>query len=583
MIKLDYDLTLLKENAIKVCSGYVADELPEIPDNLDFNEVGFRALPQLIKKTTGAGVMAHNEAGYIMSKMCVNPDRNYDEYIDRILTVKRAEEESGKSRFIAVDDFSISAMVRLYALYRGKVNISEEKWEQVRKALLEVEYAPYFEPMSENHKLCFMSSELVAAQLFGDGVFYDGLDGNTRLPIIKNSLYKFLEKHLKRGWSEYDSTSYYEINFMSLINLYDFAQDDKLRKLASDLMNTMSASLFIHSANGYAGGPKGRVYPNVMENPEIGVYSIINLAAPAGKFVNDSTQVTGMMYMATSSFMFDEEVAAIVEGKTESNFEVKDSVGLYTIPDDLYIKGRIYKYFYKGDGYCMGCVAGRDNPYENVAYTWLCGHQEQAWSLTIGKNPKASIYSSHPGNPDMYDYGMHGVWAGDCNCLCQKFVQDKNLLLCYWDIKDKNQLQYIHIYFPEAEFEKVEYGKNTIVAAIGDVALRICINGSYSKNTEGAYANREIIVDSSRGCFAVEVFSGENSYEAALIINDLPQLSENGAKYRNLEIKDDNTYINGKPFDKSEYKLYNSPYLESEYDSGKITLTYNGSKKVYGI
>lgn len=87
MIKLDYDLTLLKENAIKVCSGYVADELPKIPDNLDFNEVGFRALPQLIKKTTGAGVMAHNEAGYIMSKMCVNPDRNYDEYIDRIVFV----------------------------------------------------------------------------------------------------------------------------------------------------------------------------------------------------------------------------------------------------------------------------------------------------------------------------------------------------------------------------------------------------------------------------------------------------------------------------------------------------------------
>lgn len=577
MINFEHEITGAKLLAIKAFSEYVGDELPPMPEKPDFTGAGFRAVPPLIRSIDSRPVMAHNEAGYFISKMCAAPERNYDAYIDRLITVKSAEEQSGKSRFIAVEDFSVSAMVRLYALFRGRINVSEETWARLKKSLIDTVFAPYFEPMSENHKLCFLSSELVAANLFPDDVFYDGMDGKTRMILVKRAVKAFLQKRLRRGWSEYDSSSYYEIDFMSLLNLYDFSPDSEIKRLASDCMNVMAAGMFVHAVNGYPAGPKGRVYPNVVENPKNGVYSIVRLAGASGEFTADSVQITGMMYMATSDFMLDKEVYDIVMGNTGKEYEVKDSVGLYTIPDDMYVKGKIYKYFYKGTNYCMGCVAGRDDPYENVAHTWLCGHQEQAWSLTFADNPKAVVYSSHPGNPQMFDYGMHGEWTGDCNCLCQHFVQNKNLLLCYWNITDKRQLQYIHLYIPEEEFDSVEYQKNSIIAAMGCIDVRISLPSGYERIRTGAYKKREVRINAARGCFAVEVSS------AAKQSSDLPQLLENGALYRGLKIENDITYIDDKPFDREEYKLYNSPYLKSEYDSGAIELTYNGSRRIYGI
>lgn len=573
--------TETKRKAIELYAGYTDDELPVIAEDIDTTGLGFRAIPPLLNKFSAKPIMQHIEAGYIMAKMWVAPQRSYDTYIDRLLRVKRAECESGKSRFISVEDFSVSAMVRLYAMFRGRINVSEERWGLLKQSLLQTQFAPYFEPMSENHKLCFLSSELIAAQLFPDDVFYDGLDGKTRLPLVKADIKKYLNIRLKRGWREYDSISYYEIDFMSLINLYDLAEDKELAELASKLMNIMAASLFIHSAGGWTGGPKGRVYPNALEEQSKGVYSVIKLASEPGEVVAGSFAVTAMIYMATSGFMFDSEVSAIINGKTAKSYEVKDSVGLYTIPDDTSVMGRTYKYFYKDSGYCMGCVIGRDDPWENAAYTWLCGHQEQQWSVAFAENPRAVVYSSHPGNPGMSDFGMHGVWAGDCNCLCQSFSQHKNILLCHWHIKNDAQLQYIHIYFPAEEFDRVSYKNRSVIAAIGNTAIRICTDTDYEKTDEGEYKGRELVINSARGCFAVEIFSGEEAFDTAAAREDFPHITEDGAAYRELAVKNGTAYICGKPFNKKEYKLYCSPYLESEFDSGEVRLKYNGAERIY--
>ncbi len=583
MIQFDYDLSAVKVKAITECSGYVSDVLPQIPENLNYIDIGFRAIPKLIKVYDNKPVMAHIEAGYFISKMCINPTSCYDEYIERLIQIKEAEEQSGKSRFISVEDFVVSSMVRIYALFYGKINVSDKIWAKLKQTLINTIFAQYFEPMSENHKLCFLSSELICAALFKDDVFYDGQDGKTRMVLVVRAIKLFLEKRLRRGWGEYDSASYYEIDFMSLINIYDFSPDEYLKKLAFDCLNVMTLSMYIHSAGGNPGGPKGRVYPNVIENPHKGIYSVVMLGFEKGKFVSESMQVTGMMYMATSSFMFDRDILDFVNGRLSSTYEVKDSVGLYTIPDDLFIKGKIYKYFYKGENYCMGCVIGRDNPYENVAYTWLCAHQEQGWSLTFAKNPKALIYSSHPGNPELYDYGMHSLWTGDCNCLCQRFVQDKNTLLCYWNIVDRQQLQYIHIYLPEAEFDKVEYAEKYILANIDNIVVKILIPLGYEKVCEGNYKDREIRVNSSIGCFSVDVILSQNAKESAAELSEFPTITNSGAYYKKLKIENGKTYVNGKEFDGNEYMLYNSPYLKSEYDSGKIKFQYKGCLHTYGI
>lgn len=577
MLDLGFKLTKTKIQAIEKCAQIVYDEIPETDKNTDFTEKGFRAVTPLLKRENNLPVLAHYEAGYFISKMCVNPMRCYDAYMERLLLIKRAEEESGKNRFISVEDFTICELIRIYCLLKGRINVSDNMWREVREALIGAPYAPFHEPMSENHKLCFMSSEFIAAKKFPDDVFYDGLPGKIRIITLKNYLIKFLEKRLRRGWCEYESVSYYDINYMSLLNLYDFADDEEIQSLACSCLNVMTAAVYHHSVARNPAGPKGRVYPNSIEYPEKAILNPVKIGGERNEREIFGALQTSAMFFATSPFLFDEEVYSLVCDEVDGGYEIKDSVSLYTIPDDMYIKGKTYKYYYRGDNWCMGCVAGRDNPYEDMAYTWLVGHQEQMWSATFKDNMHAVLYSSHPGKADLPDFGAHGIWTGDTSCWCQRFAQDKNTLLCYWNITDDRQLKYIHFYLPENEFDKVEYNGKEFVLTIGSTMVKINVSCDIIKTQEGNYKNKELIFDSARGAFSIEI-SDDGSFSDSTL-----KLNKNGAEYKNLKIEENISYVNNKEIDKSEYKLYSSPYLQSEYDSGEIYLTINGKKRRYGI
>lgn len=577
MLDLGFKLTKTKIHAIEKCSQIVYDKVPKSDENADFTGKGFRAVTPLLKKENNLPVMAHNEAGYFISKMCVNPSRCYDDYMERLLLIKYAEEQSGMNRFVSVEDFTICALIRIYSLLKERINVSDEIWKRVGAALISAPYAPFHEPMSENHKLCFMSSEFIAAETFPNDVFFDGLAGRIRIVPLKNYLKQFLQKRLRRGWCEYESVSYYDIDYMSLLNLYDFSDDEEIKLLASSCLNVMTAAVYHHSVAQNPAGPKGRVYPIAIENPENSILNSVKIGAERQECVLKGELQTSAMFFATSPFLFDDEVYSLVCDEVKGGYEVKDSVSLYTIPDDMYISGRTYKYYYRSDNWCMGCVSGRDNPYEDMAYSWLVGHQEQMWSATFKENKRAVIYSSHPGHKGLPVFGAHGIWTGDAGCLCQQFAQDKNTLLCYWNIIDESQLQYIHFYLPEKEFDKVEYKNREICIAIGSTAVKINVSCEFSKTQEGQYKDRELIFDSPHGAFSIEISNNGLFSDSVLILN------EHGAEYKNLKIANNNSYVDNKEIDKEEYKLYNSPYLESEYDSGEIFLTINGKKRRYSI
>ena len=576
MLDLGFKLTKTKILAIEKCAQIVYDEIPKTDKNADFTGKGFRAVTPLLKRANNLPVMAHYEAGYFISKMCLNPTRCYDEYLERLLLIKHAEEVCGMNRFVTVEDFTICELIRIYLLLKGRINVSDDVWKRVRESLISAPYAPFHEPMSENHKLCFMSSEFIAAQTFPDDVFYDGLSGKNRIIPLRTYLIKFLHKRLRRGWCEYESISYYDINYMSLLNLYDFSDDEEIKRLASDCLNTMTAAIYHHSISQNPAGPKGRVYPNAIENPENSIINPVKIGAEREECELNGELQTSAMFFATSPFLFDEEVYSLVCDEVKGGYEVKDSVSLYTIPDDMYIKGRTYKYYYRGENWCMGCVSERDNPYEDMAYSWLVGHQEQMWSATFKENRRAVLHSSHPGHKDLPHYGAHSVWTGDAGCWCQQFAQDKNTLLCYWNITDDKQLRYIHFYLPEKEFDKVEYNENEIILTIGATKVKICVSCKFTKTQKGDYKDRELIFNSPQGAFSVEISDNGVFSGSKVILND------KGAEYKNLKIENNKSYIDNNEINKSEYKLYSSPYLESEYDSGEIFLTINGKKRRYG-
>lgn len=591
MLDLGYELRDVQKRALQFAADQTEDAVPAFDAaGVDFTEVGFRALPQIRYKEQFGGrpLLAHFEAGNWMSKMAVRPEADYNAVLERTMDLKTAEDKSGKGRFIVVDDFVINELIRFYAQFKGKIKVDDAVWARVKEMLLESEFAPYHEPMSENHKICYLSSELIAAELFPDDVFFDGETGAQRLHRVKRSIKMFLEKRFRRGWSEFDSGSYYEIDLVSLLNIFDFSKDEELRQMASDSINSMLAAMFHHSVGGYPAGPKGRVYFNVAEDAKKGMYYYVKTAGDTeGDTVFDEPLATGVVYFALSSFQLDNVVYQLAFGPKETGYEVLESNALYTIPDDMNLHGRFKKYFYVGRDYALGSIVERDDPFENDAYTWLCGHQEQAWSMTFGKNSRATIFSSHPGNEALHDFGMHGYWTGDSLCLCAKFAQDKNAMLAYYDIRDREQLQFIHLYLPEQEFDEVLYGERCIVARSGDVCAKLVFSGQYFACVTGQYAGKEIILPYPRCGFLLEVFEGITAAEAEKLPGKIgvgpDGICAAASDGRELSILNGKTYLSGKEMEFDSYPLYHSPYVESEYDSGRVVVRHSGKEKVYGI
>lgn len=559
------ELSQRKKQILNLMSNMIEKPYP-LPDySIPYSSNGFSDVPHInvLKELGGNKLLAHTEGGFWIACMSENSGVNYDDVAERLLEISKREVLSGKFRYIEVSDFLIMQLVRIYIMY--KENLSRQMLDNIEKCLKEYEYAPYHEPMSENHKLCHLSSEIVAANLFPDELFYDGISGKDRLSSAKRSITLMLNKRLCNGWSEFDSASYYEIDICSLLNIYDFCNDTNLKQLAEKALNEMLIGYVAQSVNYRAAGAMGRVYPNTIIGDTCSMVWILwtlygNIKRPD----TDRNIGIGCAFVATSDF---EPKKLILP---QMPYDVYKRNSLYTIPDDMNEKGSVRRYGYITETYGMGCITSRDDYAENSMSAWLAGHQELSWCLRFSENPRAVIFSSHPGHSGLTDWGQHGFWTGDTNCLCGRYAQNKNILIGMNIITDPKQLQYIHFYFPKKEFDAVRESDGWIIAQLGRDCVALYITGGYYTNTNGEYADCELVSIGSKCAYSVEIFENKNIDDLELI---KPKFDGEILIYKNIKLCNDRRiYIDNKKCDFSNYPLHSPLFMKTD------TIDYEGKK-----
>lgn len=165
-------------------------------------------------------------------------------------------------------DFSVAAFVRMLYLDRETHSLPLNVRALIEESVVNFKYwldEPGEDKMaywSENHQALFHSSELLAGQLWPDRIFPNaGMTGRDHLRHAESRMERWLDFRGRFGFSEWHSNVYFNEDIPPLVNLVDFAENDRIRVkaaivldlLAFDLLNNMYAGLFatVH----------GRTYP----------------------------------------------------------------------------------------------------------------------------------------------------------------------------------------------------------------------------------------------------------------------------------------------------------------------------------
>ncbi|MBP9901135.1 MAG: hypothetical protein KBH45_06725 [Verrucomicrobia bacterium] len=154
-----------------------------------------------------------------------------------------------------------------------------------------------------------------------------------------------------------------------------------------------------------------------------------------------------------------------------------------------------------------------------------------------------------------------------------------------YDIPRKQTNQFIHAYVPRAAFDGVIEEDGAVFVRKGDVCAALRFSSGYEWTREGEWQNREVISRGPRHGIACEVglvsdFGSFEAFRRECLGNELRfDTNRMELEYRSQRVgalwldAHDGRKLNGQNVDLN-YAAYDSPHLQSPWDSGVIILTH---------
>ncbi len=162
-------------------------------------------------------------------------------------------------------DFRLNLLLRALRYFPDR--IEETLKHDIRRVALEARYYGGFRrdyPMyysSENHHLNWAVAEYLTGTMWPDTTFpYDRRTGMLHRDRAMFCIARWIDERARWGFWEWNSSCYMGINLLSLLNLYDLADDPAIRRLADDALTLMMADLAADSAHGGIWSAQARLY-----------------------------------------------------------------------------------------------------------------------------------------------------------------------------------------------------------------------------------------------------------------------------------------------------------------------------------
>lgn len=458
-------------------------------------------------------------------------------------------------------DFRISILLRMLYLYPDTELLEAETKVEIKDLLLDFDYW-YGENVkypgsqiiwTENHVMLFMVCEYLAGKLYPQEHFrFRNKKGAEIAEDVRGKIIEWIDMKLRVGFSEWDSNCYADENLLSLLNVYDFAEDAELKRKAKALIDIMTFSLAINSYQGNYCCTHGRTYANLIVSKNTASTTLLQSLLWDVRPLEEQRSLLhlGCLVLATSSYEpqpLIEKIALddtlVFEDFEQQSFNVEDAhlfgkgyedyedltlfwqnmayshikvvdkmcemcekfgimVNAWIYPDRLYMQ-RSLKRGEEPDVCRLGNYLPRVNKvtYKTPDYLLSCaqdfrkgyhGFQQHIWQATLEDD--AVVFTTHPGTLNANSEKRPGFWMG--NLLHPRAMQHRDTVICIYRIPDDCSIPFSHAYFPKDKFDEVYEVGNWIFGRKAEGYVALYSQNGYEWSTQELWKETELICHS---------------------------------------------------------------------------------------
>jgi len=349
--------------------------------------------------------------------------------------------------------------------------------------------------------------------------------GDDLTDVRKWLIDRFVDR-AKRGWFEVNSPCYETLSMWGIWNLADFAKDPVIKKFAEMTLDWLLAEYALENLNQYRYAPFHRAYTESLDCQHcLGAAYLFfgNCVRPMSP--------SGDMHVALTSYRPPKVIADIATDKRGK--------GCYEFKGTRH-KGNLY--YWVTPEYVLACAQnGGSLGGIGIGGVERVRYGDQRWGLSFGTGPRAVIHSNSEGQPSQYKNLLVINTGG-------KPVIYPPLLGRDFEIRQTNG---------DWTFIK-EGGAYAAIRTVkgGMYLIEACLASDYSSFTD--FRND---VKNNR-------LSGTGPYAYTSTKGDAIEFTDRVIK------------VNGRRYETSDYKLFDSPFVNSEWDSGYLVIRKGGRELI---
>lgn len=655
------DYSVAPSYSIKWCSAYICNSL--------LKHLTFYYIMKIIAKTPVLILLfllslfnSHAQTQSAKDKFCQKPCGSYEERKKEGLTFirdngtkeglygifnqvaraglgEKVEEDYIRKAIFTIrrnrdcNDFIINGLIRMVYVDKTKPLFAPELKKEIDACLLDFKYwwddtrrdTTYRCYHTENHQALYHTAELLAGQLYKDRKFTSGMTGKEHVEHARERLERWMDFRFRFGFSEWLSM-YYDAEVMLLSNLYDYAEDEKIRTRAGMLLDMLMFDMALNNINGMLGATNGRAYVSSLIYGHHQMAPLMKLVFGVGVFLDEYAM--GLVTLALSDYRCPDVIVDIATdyskpmlNKQRSSIEVEDAVkyGLsYDNELDTHLFWGMQEFIHPLSIHMSKQISERYGvwPYNRSSYERFieryeeekeqhgkilntrtdifalseanyqtyrtpdylissvqdyrkgaAGYQQHIWQATFDNN--ALVFTNYPGSKNLRN--SPNYWAG--NPSMPRAAQHENVLICIYNARGNND--FTHAYFPKAAFDEIKEVSGWVFARKGDGYLAL-----YSRNpirwAENDGVVNELIADGKQNIWICEMGSKKQwkSFDrfvkavsgASIITDNFRVWYESPSKGKMEFGWDDPFVVKGKEMPLRYEYQYNNPYCVKAFN-----------------
>ena len=448
---------------------------------------------------------------------------------------------------------------------------------------------------SENHHLQRFSTVWHFSKLLSSDDRYEGRpydDGKTALEHYQawtEYALEFLRERARKGlFVEVASKGYGLQSIKCIYGFYDFAEDPSLKRTAGKFLDLFWATWAEEQINGVRGGGKTRVYQGLNSQAQW----IDSMSRLAWYYLGqgDGSPPRGNEFsIMTSDYRLPLVVMDIaLDTRGRGNYEIiQRRMGLaqdgYYTPPDYRLRtdfGGILRYSYCTPDFILGTLMCEARPLED----WTMISSQNRWHGVIFRgHPNARLYVQCRADKVEKTYNQQWSVQKKGTLITQKLAGDK-----YSDAPDE-----LRVWFANSGLNNRQERGRCVFVEASDAYAAVCpIAGGYHWVKASGRADGDwLCCENSRTPVIIEIasksqFADYRSFQQEILASELrfenQKLAYTGRGGDRFTFYADYSQvpeINGEAVDYAPAYVFKSPFIQSVWNSGMVTICKNQRKR----